>query len=299
MKPGEIVFIAGNARSGTTWLANLVNYRGDYTYYFEPFHKNECPVFTEYSWRQYLYPENRDARYLEPMRFLLEEEIDCPWVTQFSRAHDRKRLLIKAIRANLFLKWLRTRFPMVRIVFIIRHPLAVAASKVRTKWVHNLDNYTRQKDLVTNYLEPHLDLIKEAREPFLKHVIMWCIETLIPLHQFKKDDGIHVLFYEHLYENPHREIDRLFYYLRKGYTEGVFKELHRPSEMATSSSAVSHGKNPVRSWQSQVSPAAVEVALGIVRQFGLDHLYDSDPFPRISLQENYDSLFLPFKESSH
>ena len=34
----DSVILVGDGRSGTTWIANIVNFRKDFTYLFEPFH---------------------------------------------------------------------------------------------------------------------------------------------------------------------------------------------------------------------------------------------------------------------
>ncbi len=40
----QTVFVSGVGRSGTTWVANIINYANDYRFMFEPFHPQRVDV---------------------------------------------------------------------------------------------------------------------------------------------------------------------------------------------------------------------------------------------------------------
>jgi hypothetical protein len=61
-------------------------------------------------------------------------EIRNRWIDrQNERIYSRYRL-IKEIRINLALKWLHDNFPEVPILFLMRHPCAVVASRMELGW---------------------------------------------------------------------------------------------------------------------------------------------------------------------
>jgi len=46
----DVVFVSGSGRSGTSWLANLCNYRNDFRYLFEPLNPAVLPPNTVNQW---------------------------------------------------------------------------------------------------------------------------------------------------------------------------------------------------------------------------------------------------------
>jgi hypothetical protein len=38
------IFLAGTGRSGTTWLSNIINYKNEYRYMFEPFQSKKVNI---------------------------------------------------------------------------------------------------------------------------------------------------------------------------------------------------------------------------------------------------------------
>jgi hypothetical protein len=96
------------------------------------------------------------------------------------------------------LDWLHNLFPKIPIIFMIMHPLAVTQSRVNLNSNMNLNMYLDQEQLVKDYLEPFVDLIKSAQNLWEKQLFSWCIENYVPMQQFDKNSGIHVVFYETL-----------------------------------------------------------------------------------------------------
>src|ERR1700694_6133799 len=89
------VFLAGSGRSGTTWIASLINYKGDYRYITEPFNPEHTPGCESFNYALYLRPENRTDKYLRPARQLITGRAGCNRLThQFNKRQPvRKRLL--------------------------------------------------------------------------------------------------------------------------------------------------------------------------------------------------------------
>ena len=191
------VFLAGTGRSGTTWLENIVNHDNGFRVMYEPFHSVRVPLLKGWRYRQYLSADNRDRRFLEPAARILGGSVRNGWIDQLNGRFIARKRLIKDIRANLILKWIKRHFPEIPIVLLLRHPCAVAQSKVKLGWETHLDEFLLQPDLVNDFLAPVHDAVKGARDVFDRHVVMWCVENWVPLRQFAPGE-ILVVFYEDL-----------------------------------------------------------------------------------------------------
>jgi hypothetical protein len=286
------VFIAGTGRSGTTWLEDIVNCARDHRILFEPFHSKEVPLLSQWSYRQYLRPDEHADRYLMPARKILSGRIRNKWVDQLNMKHLVSRRLIKDIRANLLLRWIHEHFPEVPIVLLLRHPCAVASSKIALDWKTHLGDLSNQPELVEDYLQPYLPVLDSARDDFDRHVLLWCVENWIPLRQFAQDEipGIHVCFYEHLHLQPEREARSLMTYLRRDFNPASVSTFDTPSALSKEHSAILNGGNILDAWRKRIEPAQVEHAIELLSAFGLDRIYGTGSLPKVQ-GEDVLSLF--------
>ena len=78
---------------------------------FEPFHCKKVTLLKGWRYHQYLRSDNRDEKFLEPATTILGGKIRNEWIDQFNRKRIVRKRLIKDIRANLLLKWIRENFP--------------------------------------------------------------------------------------------------------------------------------------------------------------------------------------------
>src|SRR5579872_4698155 len=82
--PQHAVLIAGSGRSGTTWLAQLVNHDHSYRYYHEPFGPAVSPALRPVL---YLRRGNRDERYVIPVERVLHGQRVWNWLRSRSEEH--------------------------------------------------------------------------------------------------------------------------------------------------------------------------------------------------------------------
>src|SRR5919106_923333 len=206
------VFLAGSGRSGTTWLSEIINHRRGYRYVFEPFNPGVVGPFCHFKTKQYLRPEDRREEFLEPARLALTGELRDTWTDRFNGRIVARRRLIKDIRANLLLGWMRANFPGMPIILLLRHPCAVVTSRLALGWKDNLTETMEQEELVEDFLLPVEAEIRDAQGAFERHVFSWCIENYVPLRQFGLGE-IQLSFYERFLTHPEDEIPRLVEFL--------------------------------------------------------------------------------------
>lgn len=274
------IFLAGTGRSGTTWVSNIVNYKNEYRYIFEPFHSYKLNICKEFEYRQYLRPENQKKKYIKPAKIILSGKIRNGWTDSQNKKFICKKRLIKDIRANHLLKWIQVNFPGIPIILLLRHPCAVAASKLKLKWDTYLEKFLRQEDLVEDFLKPFKKEIKKTHTVFEKHIFLWCIENYVPLKQFQKNE-IHLAFYENFCEDPESEIKRLFLFLNKKFDKKVLIDLKKPSLMTRKDSAVVIKDNLINGWRKYISSKQMQKAVEILSIFGLDSIYSQNSLPNI------------------
>lgn len=275
------IFLAGTGRSGTTWVSDIINYKSDYRYIFEPFNQTEVDLCKNFADIQYLRPDNQDKYFLEVAEDILSGRIRNKWTDQYHRSFVSDKRLIKDIRANLLLKWLQVHFPGVPLILLLRHPCAVAKSQLRgKKWSADLGLFLGQEALMEDFLNPFAPELKAAQTDFEKHIFRWCIQNYVPLKQFKPGE-IHVAFYENFCETPAQEIERLFSFLGKTYDEHSLAKLKKPSPVTRQDSQIVTGGSLIDGWREKISEAQTDRAIEILSLFGLDKIYSQASMPHL------------------
>jgi len=281
------IFVAGTGRSGTTWVSELINHENEYRFVFEPFKESRVPAAGRFGTRRYLRPDDDDPLLRAAAADILSGRIRDPWTDRFNRRVIAGRRIVKAIRANLLLKWLHVQFGGLPIVLVCRHPCAVVSSYVRHGWYGRVGPFLDQPELLEDHLSPYRSAIEAAGTRLERATVVWCVETLVPLSQFRPGE-IHVVFYEHLVSEPGETMDELFRFLGKPEREVPPEKLAtKPSMTSRADSAVSSGDaDRIRAWHDRLTEREVERILEIVRLFGLDVLYARDPLPNAEQLES-------------
>ncbi len=272
------VLLAGSGRSGTTWLAELMNHRNRYRYMFEPFARRKVGACRQFNVRQYLRPEDPGEDYLASAEKVLSGQIRSRWVDSHNRRFNCHERMIKETRGNLMLGWLHARFPEMKIVMLMRHPGAVVNSRIRLGWDARLDEVLSQQDLIADHMEPFLTGDTAPRDAFERHVFLWCMEQIVPLRQFEPG-AIHTILYEHLFSDPEAQLRGLSAFLGHEFDPAILKRIKRPSKLADRGSNVRKGHDVLGRWRSRLTDAQSDRLQVILRGFGLDTIYTEEAMP--------------------
>jgi hypothetical protein len=274
------MIVAGTARSGTTWLAEIIASQLNGRLVHEPFHPILVPDFRQFHYFQYMRPEEQDEALTLFCQRLFGGTMRNRWMDRYVDKLRPTVRVVKAIRANLFLKWLHRKFPDAPQLLIIRHPCAVAASRMKLGWATDDDiaSFLAQPKLIEDHLADKMAIIKSATTDAQKHAIIWCVHHLVPFRQFEEDE-LPIVYYEDLCLQPEVEIPRVFAALGQSYDESVFARLPRPSLTSTGGSAVIAEGDRVSGWRKSLSARQISEILGVVEAFGLAHLYGDGDIP--------------------
>ena len=276
----KTILVAGTARSGTTWLGDLIVSQIPCRVMFEPFNPDLVPEYSEFNYFQYMRPDIENAALHAFAEKVFTGEIRNRWIDRQNERIVSEFRLVKEIRANLSLKWLHNHFPEVPIVFLIRHPCAVVASRMELGWAtdSDIEPFLVQPDLVNDYLEESLDLFQSELTEDEKHAVIWSISNLVPLKQFNPGE-IKIVYYENLCTRPEKELADIFAFIGQKYTESIVDSINRPSQTTLETSPVVTGTDRISNWQKKLTLSQTKNILHMVGKFGLDHLYGESLLP--------------------
>jgi hypothetical protein len=278
------ILVAGTARSGTTWLGDLIASQLPCRILFEPFNPELVPEYSNFHYFQYLQSGTENAEFYALTRKILLGDIRNRWIDHKNERIVAQYRLIKAIRANLTLKWLHENFSEVPIILMLRHPCAVVLSRMELHWAtdQDIEPFMVQPDLVADFLSPFVDFIENAKTDEEKHAIIWCVSNLVPLRQFKPG-RLKIVYYEDLCSHPETELLSVLEYIGQPITEPTRDKINQPSQTTRRASAIMTGANKLSAWQQKLSRSQIDSILQVVSVFGLSHLYGESILP---LHEN-------------
>lgn len=274
--PSRTIILAGSGRSGTTWVGNIIAANPGFQVIFEPSDFRRVPEAACLPLFPYARLEGAYPHWEIFFRDVLSGRVRNSWTDREGKRWWARRFLIKEIRANLMLGWIdRTFHP--KIVYMTRHPCAVVLSRMKLKWETHLDVFIDQKQLVADYLDPFMGIIRGARTDFQKQAVMWCVENLVPLRQLPNHPWVFCT-YEHLYCSPEVETRRILAELGLRHTWFTQRAIKRISVVTRPDSSVQSGQNPLVEWQNELSHADIADILAIIHAFGIT-LYGPGPMP--------------------
>jgi hypothetical protein len=274
------ILVAGTARSGTTWLGDLIASQIPSRILFEPFNPDLVSDYRRFHYFQYMRPGTENPEFYAFAQKIFTGEIRNRWIDGKNERINSKFRLVKEIRANLALKWLHDNFPEVPIIFIMRHPCAVVLSRMELGWAtdRDIEPFLSQPQLVEDYLGPYLDLIRSAGNSEEKHAIIWSVSNLVPLKQFNSNE-LKVVYYENLCTQPEIELPGIFEAIGYQYSAPLVTGSNQPSQTTRRASAVVTGTNKTENWKKKLSRSQIDNILQVVQAFGLGHLYGDSTLP--------------------
>ncbi len=284
-RASRTAFLAACGRTGSTWVSELLSSTCRLRLLFEPFHKDRVPEVQHFRPRQYLRQTDHRKAYLRPVTRIVQGRISGEWVDMLNPCAVATRRMIKDIRANLLLGWLRQHFPEMPIALLMRHPCAYAHSRLKLEYDASrfLRDYLEQDDLMEDHLEPFRPGLEAALNgkggAFAQHIWQWCVEYYVPLRQ-PGPGQLHIAFYEDLLQEPEATLRGLCGHFHLPFSSEVLNHLAKPSSMAADWSAIKTGGDNLNQWRRVIGVAEIKEAMGILETFGLHEIYGEESAPR-------------------
>ena len=282
----NVIWLVGDGRSGTTWLADLINWDKRYREFFEPIHPGHVRRAKNLGFNPYLRPDDNTSLASKFLYSVFNGKFKHFRTDVSEPKLFYQGLLIKDIFANLLIGWVHQNIPSAKKIMIVRNPFSVALSKQRYQdwfWMKDPKQFLDRKFLMHDHLAPFEELISYANDSFIENqILIWSIAHYVPFKQLSKGD-IYILFYEHLFCNPEEEILRLFNYLYDDeFTEfdgRLLNIIRKPSRTQGKKFSTLSTQSPLDVWKNDLSAQQIDNGLKILEEFGLDTIYEGGSLP--------------------
>lgn len=286
------ILICGSGRSGTTWVEELVNYKAFYRVIFEPLHPTRGLKFRKIKPWHFIEDTLTDPEIELDFDklfygFYRKNWLDTWNLKRFRIYHGR---IYKIIRGQGYLGYIKRNYPNLKLVYVMRHPLACLSSYYFRKWPNKLDIFLGQNNLSAGILSDHLDYICSIKSTSGKIVLRWCIENLMAFSQPILRDT-KVIFYENMLSNPRQEIKKLEAYLGYKFDSAIDEKFTKAAVHTGKQFSSKNNIKQLKKWKSQLSEEQIDEAFEIISHFGFDEIYDLGFMPKKSNMAEITQIF--------
>lgn len=275
-KYNKHLIIVGTARSGTSWLSEIIATQYRYRLLFEPDHEFRTLRGKLICDRFFLNEQQAGVDAIKYMRQVFANHVDCDWIGQVSNRKFKrhlwpfvpKRYIIKFVRANLSAVFMNAYFD-IPVVHVLRNPYDVIHSQERVKfpWLYDLSKFAAQPILVS-LVQAHFqyDITQwEQCTAIEKLALRWCLENVIPLEVLGGYKGRALVI---RYEDLKNDIG-LFYDLCNTFDleprEDIERVYKRPSSKTHPKSTIAGASKELYGTLSQESVSEINTVLDVFK----------------------------------
>ncbi|MBN1440974.1 MAG: sulfotransferase [Anaerolineales bacterium] len=248
------ILVTGAHRSGTTWVGRMLCAGGEAFYIHEPFNnvRQSGPTWVPKPFPHWFYSiADADAEYARLLRNVVEMRYPLlpalaqsrtaahfgraarDWALSLAARLRRRRPLLKDPIALFSAEWLARRFGM-RVVVLIRHPAAFAASVKRLEWWFKFSNWLEQERLMGGdlaaFAEPIRRYVAGKKDLVDQAVLMWNgMYSAVSRYRTEHPDWLFVR-HEDLAAEPLREFPALYRHCRLTWNAAAEAGIRKYSE---------------------------------------------------------------------
>lgn len=278
----DVVIVLGSGRSGTSWLANICNYRNSFRYLFEPL--NPVHISADEMVSSWCPKHSEAVPFLDRV---INGRVRGKWVDSRNNRLFARRRLVKEIRANLMLPWISANYPSARVVLLLRNPMAVAASRKMLSgskssnwiWEPSLETLLREPRVRAQLSSEELSALSEqiGAGAAMEAIADWCINNIVTSRE-SSFNNVHVVYYEDLVAKNDNVVKSLLQFIGVEFHQSVDKALTKTSETSRrEASPVETNKASVlHDWEEKLSSEELVKAVDLLELFGVSRFYTKD-----------------------
>ena len=286
----KTIWLIGSGRSGTTWVASMINYKKTYRELFEPFHTCISEMnLIGFKKNLFLDDKVKQRGFRTLSKTIMNGKFYHPRIekdNEFIKSYQNDFLLVKDIFANLCSYEICSKNKKIKPILLIRNPFATVSS-IRERedwdWMEDPKEFLLQKRLREVYLLPFESLILDISKNgsyFEKQVLIWSIINYIPLVMFNEKELL-VTFYEDWVSSPNNELKRVNKYL--SIDTFLIEDIRNHINFQSASKTSTQKKFNTLSWKNKISGSEFNSGMEILNHFGFDKLYDEFSLPNHEL----------------
>lgn len=251
--PQSVVYVAGVARSGTSWIAQVLNSSPDVRFRFQPLFAYEFKGRVNEDSDRALYEQLFLDIYHTESSFLtqVDKQITGEY-PQFEKYANPHTMIFKENRYQSMLEPMLRRVPYLKAVGIVRHPCAVLNS-----WRKNPKEFPPGSEILKEWRFGNCK--NKGNEDYFGYYKWKEVAHLYMDLRDKYPDRFMLLRYEDAVHDPYQAIPVLFDFLGIPYDE-VTQRFVRESTTVHEDSyyAVYKNKSVADQWRSELAPYIIE-----------------------------------------
>ncbi|MGM0498051.1 MAG: sulfotransferase [Bacteroidota bacterium] len=277
------LIISGSPRSGTTWVAETIAeiYRSR-RILWEPLQESNIDKKGfGFSKRPYIDESSAQTKIDDFFSSLLQAKQANPHLLRLRKYPlkqlfsllQNQNLIIKFVRGNGVVGYLRRRFSIPVPLIIVRHPCAVIASQLNMgRWEDHpyIDNeFLRKKPTIQEHINYHAPLAQRL-------AMTWACDVLAAK---ENKENLHIVYYEDIVTNGPETLLPVFQSWGWSDTpKKLEKLLGRFSSTTHKWSSLDSNENKLTRWMKELDAGTIEEILRTVHSFGVSDYID-DPLP--------------------
>lgn len=253
-KPKTITYIAGVARSGTSWLGQVFNSAPSVRFRFQPLFAYEFKGRVNEDSTADAFESLVNDMFVQETPFLIQKDkLDSGLYPSFEKNNERPDLVFKENRYQNVIEPFMRKCPKVKLVGLVRNPNAVLSS-----WMQNEKEFPPGSEPLNEWRYGACK--NSGPEDFFGYYKWKEVANLYLDLREKWPDRVIVVSYEEIVENPIQITKELFAFCGIPYstqTEEFLESSSRPAYSSASYYSVFKSKSVVTKWKSLLDPYIV------------------------------------------
>lgn len=279
--PEACIFLVASGRSGTTWVGDFLSHVFRFRFVFEPFwHLHYAEDGTaDFFHHRYIAPE--DGRWDAKLRGVVDGSARPStgnYNGKIGFCHGR---VVKDICANLFIPRLHAIAPRMPVIYLVRHPCAVALSRRRKgeftgEWGRHAPLFLNQPALLEAVGEPLRAFAGRELTEHEDYALSTCMENYF-LHRLRGEPYIHRIFYEELVLDFAGTMRKAIGFVQEYAGFSIRKPMERIKNyylLSHPDSTKAMNEDPRKhllSWREKLTPEEIRTVVEMNDAFGLDY----------------------------
>lgn len=279
------ILLAASGRSGTTWIGDYLSHVFGFRFVFEPFWKLHMRADGQDDFFHHRFIADDDGRYDEYIRTVLRGRYSARISNENYKIGWCHGRVIKDICANLFIPRIHAVAPGVPVIYLVRHPCAVALSRRRKgefagEWGRHGHLFLQQPALVGAIGDPLRHYAGRELTDHEDYALSTCVENFF-LHRLAKTEPyIHRVFYEELVLDFEDAMRRIVEFVQRHAGYAVRKPMDRIrnyyllSHPDTTRALKQDPRKQLLAWRDKLTPEEVAAVYEMNDRFMLDYHRD-------------------------